>query len=124
MRKLETTADLIRALEEKHDWRGVRAIARGLRIPATTVSSWRRGRSFPTEVHAFAIARALDIPAVMVLVVAAADRSPDATARSAWAKIARQVARGELAGAAVIVEGSPAAPPVRASNAARRSRAA
>lgn len=103
-RRLETTVDLLDALQERYGWDSDRQIAEGLDIPQTTVSSWRRGRSYPTEVHAIAIARALEIPPALVLVIAAADRTDDRDARAEWQKMLRQIARtgfGVLAAVAV-----------------------
>jgi hypothetical protein len=81
MRKLETTTDLLDALQERYGWTSDRQIALGLKIPTQTVSSWRVGRTYPTEVHAITLARALEIPPAMVLVIAAADRVDDPDAR-------------------------------------------
>lgn len=96
MRRLETTTDLLDALQEKHGWTDNQISVR-LKIPSATVSGWRTGRMYPTEVHALKIAAALEIPALMVLAIAAADRSPDPEAASTWSKIARQIARGGVA---------------------------
>lgn len=104
MRTLETTTDLLDALQERHGWTSDRQIALGLDVPTTTISSWRRGRTYPTEVHAIKIAEALEIPPTLVLVIAAADRTDDKDAREQWQKMLRQIARsgyGVLAALAV-----------------------
>lgn len=90
MRRLETTVDLLDALQERHGWESDRQIAIGLGVPTTTVSSWRRRAAYPTEVHAFTIAKALDMEPLHVLAIAAADRSPDKKTREEWL---RQIAR-------------------------------
>lgn len=90
MQKLETTTDLLDALQERYGWTSDNQLADGLGVPQTTVSSWRRGRTYPTEVHAITIAKALDMEPLHVLAIAAADRSPDRKTREAWlAQIAR-----------------------------------
>lgn len=94
MRQLETTTDLLDALQERHGWTSDRQIADGLGLPQATVSNWRRGRTYPTEVHAITIAEALEIPPTLVLVIAAADRTEDADAREQWQKMLRQIAQG------------------------------
>lgn len=66
MRRLETTVDLLDALQERYGWTSDNQVALGLGIPQPTVSNWRRGRTFPTEVHALVLAAALEIPALMV----------------------------------------------------------
>lgn len=103
-RRLETTTDLLDALMERYGWDSDRQIAEGLDIPQPTISAWRRGRNYPTEVHAITIARALQIPPALVLVIAAADRTDDRDARAEWQKMLRQIARtgfGVLAAVAV-----------------------
>lgn len=93
MRRLETTTDLLDALIERYGWTSDRQIADGLKIPQTTVSSWRRGRTYPTEVHALAIGKALEIPALMVLAIAAADRTKtDKVAHIEWARMVKSMA--------------------------------
>jgi len=81
--KLKTTADLLDAMVERYGVESDRQVAEKLEIPQATISSWRRGRSFPTEVHAVVIGRALGIPPALVLVIAAIDRAP-ARDRAAW----------------------------------------
>lgn len=108
MRKLETTVDLLDALQERYGWTSDNQVAQGLGIPQTSVSNWRRGRTYPTEVHALTIAKALDLEPVHVLAIAAADRSPDKKTREAWLA---QIARGVLLGFFVIGGGSIASPP-------------
>jgi transcriptional regulator with XRE-family HTH domain len=93
MRRLETTVDLLDALMERYGWTSDRQIAAGLKIPQQTISSWRIGRTYPTEVHALTIGKALEIPALMVLAIAAAERTKsDKVAHSEWAKMVKQMA--------------------------------
>jgi transcriptional regulator with XRE-family HTH domain len=92
MRRLETTVDLLDALLERYGWTSDNQIANGLGIPQTSVSNWRRGRTFPTEVHALTIGKALEIPPLMVLAIAAADRTrADKEAHGQWAKMVKQM---------------------------------
>lgn len=118
MRRLETTTDLLDALQERYGWTSDRQISAGLDIPSATVSGWRSGRMYPTEVHALTLAEALEIPPAMVLVIAAADRTPDRKARERWQEILRQVARtGVGALAAVLVGSATYSPPAEAEDA-------
>lgn len=115
MRRLETTTDLLDALQERYGWTSDRQISAGLEIPSATVSGWRSGRMYPTEVHALTLARALAIPPAMVLVIAAADRVEDPAARLEWQKIVRQIARaGTGALAALLVGTGTYSPPAKA----------
>lgn len=115
MRRIETTTDLLDALMERYGWTSDRQIALGLDVPTTTISSWRRGHAFPTETHAITLARALEIPPAMVLVIAAADRTEDHEARAEWQKIVRQIARsGVGALAALLVATGTYSPPAKA----------
>lgn len=114
MHRLETTTDLLDALQEKYGWTDNQISVR-LKIPSATISSWRTGRTFPTEVHAIKIARALEIPPAMVLVIAAADRTTDTEARDEWQKIGRQIARtGFGALAALLIATGTYSPPAKA----------
>lgn len=118
MQRLETTTDILDALQERYGWKSDNQIAHGLGIPQTTVSGWRRGRMYPTEVHALTIAQALEIPPAMVLVIAAADRTSDKEAREQWQKIVRQIARtGVGAIAALLVGTGSYTPPAKADDA-------
>lgn len=106
MPTLETTVDILEALQERYGWTSDRQIAEGLGIPQPTVSNWRRGRAFPTEVHALVLARALEIPPAMVLVISAADRTPDKKAREVWQGIVRQIARTGTGALAALLFGT------------------
>jgi transcriptional regulator with XRE-family HTH domain len=106
MRKLETTTDLLDALMERYGWTSDRQIAEAIEVPQTTLSSWRRGRTYPTEVHALTLARWLNIPPAMVLVIAAADRVEDPDARHEWQKIVRQIARAGTGALAALLIGT------------------
>lgn len=106
MRKLETVIDLLDALQERHGWTSDRQIADGLSIPQGTVSNWRRGRTYPTGTHAITLAEALEIPPLLVLAIAEAERSDDEKARATWTKIARQIARGGAAAIAALLVGT------------------
>lgn len=95
MQKLETTTNLLDALQERYGWTSDNQVAAGLGIPQATVSCWRRGRNYPTEVHAIKIAKALGMEPLHVLAIAAADRSTDEKTRKEWlAQIARGIASG------------------------------
>lgn len=106
MRKIETTVDLLDALQERYGWPSDNQIAVNLKIPSATVSGWRTGRMYPTEVHAMKIARALEIPPAMVLVIAAADRTDDREARLEWQRIVRQIARTGVGALAAVLVGT------------------
>lgn len=106
MRRLETTVDLLNALQERYGWTSDRQIGAGLGIPQQTISSWRVGRTFPTEVHAIRLAQALEIPPAMVLVISAADRTSDADARAQWKKIVREIGRTGVGVLAALLVGA------------------
>lgn len=90
MQRLETTTDLLDALQERYGWTSDNQVAKGLGIPQGTIANYRTGRTTPTEVHAITIAKALDMEPLHVLAIAAADRSPDEKTRKEWlAQIAR-----------------------------------
>lgn len=103
MQKLETTTDLLDALQERYGWTSDNQVAAGLAIPQATISCWRRGRNYPTEVHAIKIANALGMEPLHVLAIAAADRSPDAKTRKEWLE---QIARAIVIGLFTIGGGS------------------
>lgn len=107
-RRLETTTDLLDALMERYGWTSDRQIAEGLEIPQPTISNWRRGRAYPTELHAIVIAKALGMQPLHVLAIAAADRSPDEKTRKEWLRqIALAVAIGFFGWSAATAHISP-----------------
>lgn len=93
MRRLETTKDLLDAIRERHGLESDNQVAISLGIPQGTVSNWRRGRTFPTPVHAITLATALDLSPLEVLVISAADRSPDKRTREVWQRMLGHVVR-------------------------------
>lgn len=118
MRKLETTTDLLDALQERYGLPSDNQVAKRLGIPQATFSGWRRGRMYPTEVHAFTIAEALEIPPALVLIIAAADRTEDEKARAKWRALLVQVAqKGFGALAAIAVFTGTYTPPAKAEGA-------
>lgn len=92
--KLETTVDLIEAMRERGGYLSDNQLAKAEEFPQATLSSWRTNRMYPTEVHALKIGRILKIDPLMVLAIAAADRTRERPSESAqWLKIARRLAR-------------------------------
>lgn len=91
--KLETTVDLIDAMRERGGFASDNKLATDLKIPQVTLSSWRTGRTYPTEIHALKIGKRLEVHPLMVLAIAAADRTRERPSESAqWRKFARQLA--------------------------------
>lgn len=91
--KLETTVDLIDAMRERGGFASDNQLATSMKIPQVTLSSWRTGRTYPTEVHALNIGKKLGVSPLMVLAIAAADRTRERPSESAqWRKLARQLA--------------------------------
>jgi hypothetical protein len=133
MRKLESTVDLLEAIQEKHDLESDGQIARLLGVKQQVVSTWRTGVRTPGDDHALSIAWALDISPALVLAIAAGERARGKETQKVWRKLAEQLARGVVPSIAVLgLLSGGYTPPVKAqdpgvyipSNRRRRSREA
>lgn len=91
--KIETTVDLIDAMRERGGYASDNKLADGIQIPQNTLSSWRRHRTYPTEVHALKIGQFLGCNPALVLAIAAADRTRNSGDSAQWLKVARGLAR-------------------------------
>lgn len=94
MRKLESTVDLLEAMKELHGWESDGEIARRLKVPQPTISSWRVGTRTPGDDHALKIAEVLDISPALVMAIAAGERARGKETQKIWRKLAEQLARG------------------------------
>ena len=102
MRKLESTVDLLEAIQEKHDLESDGQIARLLGVKQQVVSTWRTGVRTPGDDHALSIAWALDISPALVLAIAAGERARGKETQKVWRKLAEQLARGVVPSIAVL----------------------
>lgn len=96
MREFKTVNDLLDALQEELGLPSDTAVAKQLKVGQTTYSAWRSGRAAPRENHALVIAKALQISPVLVLAIAAAERSASAESRKDWRLVVEHLARTAL----------------------------
>lgn len=102
MRKLESTIDLLEAMQEEKGWESDSEIARQLGVSQPTVATWRLGTRTPGDDHALLIAHALNISPLLVMAIAASERSRGKETQRVWKKLAEQVARGTIVSAAAL----------------------
>jgi hypothetical protein len=102
MREFKTVADLLDALQEELELPSDSAVAKALKVGQTTYSAWRSGRAAPREQHALIIARTLKISPVLVLAIAAAERSASAESRRDWRLVVEHLARASLPAVAAL----------------------